>query len=203
MSARPAMSRAARPCWAVRLIRPPATKTRQSKMAIGAPIPALRAGERRRIQLLAALFLVGGPRPVLRPLLDALVGNATRAEDPDGAAIVANAFTRAGHLGMYDAVRWLSLGSPIINTLRLVRVSGCSSRPGAVVSGQGAGFGERGRWTGARRPYGEAGGAPTRCPRTSTTRRTPMGENEDRAAGRRPRKTRGSGGVCGQFTAVD
>ena len=81
-------------------------------MAIGAPIPALRAGERRRIQLLAALFLVGGPRPVLRPLLDALVGTATRAEDPDGAAIVANAFARADHLGMYDAVRWLSLRRP-------------------------------------------------------------------------------------------
>ena len=78
-------------------------------MAIGAPIPALSAGERRKIQLLAALFLVGGSRSVLRPLLDALVGNAIRAEDPDGAAIVANAFSRAGHNGMYDAVRWLSL----------------------------------------------------------------------------------------------
>ena len=81
-------------------------------MAIGAPIPALSAVERRKIRLLAACFLVGGPRPVLRPLLDALVGPATRAEDPDGAAIVANAFTRAGHLGMYDAVRWLSLRRP-------------------------------------------------------------------------------------------
>ena len=81
----------------------------RSLMAIGAPIPALSGVERRRIQLLATLFLVGGPRLVLRPLLDALVGPAIRAEDRDGAAIVADAFTRAGHLGMYDAVRWLSL----------------------------------------------------------------------------------------------
>jgi len=78
-------------------------------MAIGAPVHPLTIKERRRIQLLAALYLVGGPRPVLRPLVDALVGPATRAEDPAGAAIVARAFTRAGHLGMYDAVRWLSL----------------------------------------------------------------------------------------------
>jgi pimeloyl-ACP methyl ester carboxylesterase len=81
-------------------------------MAIGAPVHALTVGERRRIRLLSALYLVGGPRPVLRPLLDALVGPATRVEDPDGVALVAHAFARAGRLGMYDAIRWLSLRRP-------------------------------------------------------------------------------------------
>ena len=44
--------------------------------------------------------------------MDALVGPATRVEDPDGAAIVAQALERAGRLGMYDAIRWLSLSRP-------------------------------------------------------------------------------------------
>jgi pimeloyl-ACP methyl ester carboxylesterase len=78
-------------------------------MAIGAPVHALSTKDRRRIQLVAALYLVGGPRPVLRPVVDALVGPATRTDDPAGAAIVADAFARGGHMGMYDAVRWLSL----------------------------------------------------------------------------------------------
>ncbi len=49
---------------------------------------------------------------MLRPLTDALVGPATRVEDPDGAALVAHAFANAGRLGMYDAIRWLSLRRP-------------------------------------------------------------------------------------------
>jgi pimeloyl-ACP methyl ester carboxylesterase len=46
-----------------------------------------------------------GPRAVVRPLAKALVG----AGDPEATAVVADAFTRAGRRGMYDATRWLSL----------------------------------------------------------------------------------------------
>ncbi len=90
-------------------------------LAIGAPVHALTPEERRRIKLLSALYLVAGPRPVRRPLVDALVGPATRVEDPDGAAIVAQAFERAGRFGMYDAIRWLSLSrqdlAPVLDQL--------------------------------------------------------------------------------------
>lgn len=81
----------------------------RSLMAIGAPIHALGPAERRRVRLLAALYRIAGPRPVVNPLVDALLGPKTRAADPEGAAIVADAFHRANRHGMYDAVRFLSL----------------------------------------------------------------------------------------------
>ena len=57
---------------------PPRNPNRcRTLLAIGAPVHALTLEERRRIQLLSALYLVGGPRPVLRPLVHALVGPAT------------------------------------------------------------------------------------------------------------------------------
>jgi pimeloyl-ACP methyl ester carboxylesterase len=77
--------------------------------AIGAPMQAYSDTDRRRTRLLSLIYLVGGPRPVSRPLVDALLGPRTRAEDPTAAAIVAAAFARAERRGMYDAVRWLSL----------------------------------------------------------------------------------------------
>ena len=77
--------------------------------AIGAPIHAYSNADRRRTRLLSLLYLAGGPRPVSRPLVDALLGPRARSEDPTGAAIVAAAFARAERRGMYDAVRWLSL----------------------------------------------------------------------------------------------
>ena len=84
----------------------------RSLMAVGAPVHALPAAERRQIRLLAALYLIGGPRPVSRLLVDALIGGATRSQDPDGTALVTAAFRRAGRLGMFDAIRWLSLRRP-------------------------------------------------------------------------------------------
>ena len=80
----------------------------RSLAAIGAPVHALSPADRRQITLLAALYRVFGPRAVVRPLADALVG----AGDPEATAVVAGAFTRAGRRGMYDATRWLSLGRP-------------------------------------------------------------------------------------------
>jgi pimeloyl-ACP methyl ester carboxylesterase len=81
-------------------------------MAIGAPVHALSGRDHREVRLLSTLYLVGGPRVVVRPLVDALIGSSARREDPDSAAIVAKAFSRAGRLGMFDATRWLSLRRP-------------------------------------------------------------------------------------------
>jgi pimeloyl-ACP methyl ester carboxylesterase len=81
--------------------------------AIGAPVHALTAPERWRIALLASLYRICGPvRPLVNPLVDALLGPRARTGDPEGAAIVAGAFRRAGRRGMYAAIRWLSLGRP-------------------------------------------------------------------------------------------
>jgi pimeloyl-ACP methyl ester carboxylesterase len=55
------------------------------------------------------LYRIAAPGPVVNPLVDALLGPKARAEDPEGAAIVADAFRRAERRGMFDAIRWLSL----------------------------------------------------------------------------------------------
>ncbi|HEX9041078.1 MAG TPA: alpha/beta fold hydrolase [Trebonia sp.] len=81
----------------------------RSLIAMSAPVHALSGAERRRIRLLAALYRIAGPGPVIKPLVDALLGPKARAEDPWAAAIVAGAFRRAERRGMVDAIRWLSL----------------------------------------------------------------------------------------------
>ena len=81
----------------------------RSLIALGAPVQPLSDADRRRIRLLAMLYRIAGPRPVVNPLVDALLGPKARAEDPQGAAIVAGAFRRAERRGMSDAIRWLSL----------------------------------------------------------------------------------------------
>ncbi len=80
--------------------------------AIGAPVHGPTSADRRRIALLAALYRIAGPRSVVNPLVDALLGPHARTTDPEGAAIVADAFRRADRRGMYAAIRWLSLGRP-------------------------------------------------------------------------------------------
>ena len=80
--------------------------------AIGAPIHAYSDTDRRRTRLLSLLYRAGGPRLVSNLLVDALLGPHARAQDPAGAAIVADAFARAERRGMYDAIRWLSLHRP-------------------------------------------------------------------------------------------
>ena len=84
----------------------------RSLIAIGAPVHALGDADRRRIRLLAVLYRIAGPGPVVSPLLDALLGPKARAEDPEAAAMVAGAFRRAERRGMFDAIRWLSLRRP-------------------------------------------------------------------------------------------
>ena len=84
----------------------------RSLVAIGAPVHAPSPADRRKTGLLAALYRVAGPGPVVNPLIDALLGPHGRGNDPDGAAIVADAFRRADRRGMYAAVRWLSLRRP-------------------------------------------------------------------------------------------
>jgi pimeloyl-ACP methyl ester carboxylesterase len=84
----------------------------RSLAALGAPVHALTGAERRRVRLLAALYLAAGPGAVVKPLTDALLGSKARTEDPEGAAIVAGGFRRAERRGMFDAIRWLSLRRP-------------------------------------------------------------------------------------------
>jgi pimeloyl-ACP methyl ester carboxylesterase len=84
----------------------------RSLVAIGAPVHALSRADRRRTVLLAALYRVAGPWSVVNPLVDALLGPRARVDDPEGAAIVADAFRRADRRGMYAAIRWLSLRRP-------------------------------------------------------------------------------------------
>jgi pimeloyl-ACP methyl ester carboxylesterase len=84
----------------------------RSLAAIGAPVHALGTADRRQVVLLAWLYRLGGARTVVNPLVDALLGPTARADDPEGAAVVGDAFRRAGRRGMYDATRWLSLARP-------------------------------------------------------------------------------------------
>ena len=93
----------------------------RSLLTIGAPVHGLSDRDRRQIRLLAGLYLIGGPAAVSGPLVDALVGRASGTIDPAGRQIVAQAFRRAGRLGMFDATRWLSLRrqdlTPMLNRI--------------------------------------------------------------------------------------
>jgi pimeloyl-ACP methyl ester carboxylesterase len=68
--------------------------------------------------LLRRLYRLAGPVPPLVNLLvDALLGPRARAEDPQGAALVADAFRRADRRGMHAAIGWLSLDRPDLTPL--------------------------------------------------------------------------------------
>jgi pimeloyl-ACP methyl ester carboxylesterase len=85
----------------------------RSLVAIGAPVHALSPADRRQTILLSWLYRLAGPvRPLVNLLVDALLGPRARTEDPEGAALVADAFRRAGRRGMYAATRGVSLGRP-------------------------------------------------------------------------------------------
>jgi pimeloyl-ACP methyl ester carboxylesterase len=84
----------------------------RSLIALGAPVHALSGADRWRIRLLAGLYRIAGPRPVISPLVSALLGPKARATDPESAAIIARAFRRAERRGMFDAIGWLSLRRP-------------------------------------------------------------------------------------------
>jgi pimeloyl-ACP methyl ester carboxylesterase len=81
----------------------------RSLVAIGTPVQALAGAERRQIRLLAAVYRVAGSRPLVKSLVDALIGPRARTDDPDGFAIVADAFRRADRRGMHDATQWFSI----------------------------------------------------------------------------------------------
>ncbi len=53
-----------------------------------------------------------GPPPLVKSLVDTLIGPRAKTDDPDGLAIVADAFRRADWRGMYDATRWFSIRRP-------------------------------------------------------------------------------------------
>ncbi|HEY5882838.1 MAG TPA: alpha/beta hydrolase [Nakamurella sp.] len=84
----------------------------RSLVAIGTPVHALARAERRQIRLLAAVYRIAGARPLVKSLVGALIGPQARKDDPDGFAIVADAFRRAERRGMYDATQWFSIRRP-------------------------------------------------------------------------------------------
>jgi pimeloyl-ACP methyl ester carboxylesterase len=88
----------------------------RSLVAIGAPTHALTAAERRSVTLLRWLYGALGPAPVKRPLVAALIGPDAAPAD---AAVITEAFSRAGRRGMFDAISRLSLARPDLTpTLR-------------------------------------------------------------------------------------
>ncbi len=85
----------------------------RSLAAIGAPVHALSPADRRQVVLLLWLYRLAGPlRPLINLLVDALLGPRARTDDPEGAALVADAFRRADRRGMVAAIRGVSLGRP-------------------------------------------------------------------------------------------
>jgi len=87
----------------------------RSLVAIGTPVHALARTERRQIRLLAAVYRIAGALQLVTSLVDALIGPQARKDDPDGFAVVADAFRRAERRGMYDATRWFSIRRPDLN----------------------------------------------------------------------------------------
>ncbi len=89
----------------------------RSLVAFGTPVNALARAERRQIRLLDAIYRIAGSRPLVKSLVDALIGPRARTDDPDGFALVADAFRRADRRGMYDATRWFSIGRPDLTSV--------------------------------------------------------------------------------------
>ena len=109
----------------------------RSLTAIGAPIHALSPADRRQVLLLRWLYRLAGPVPPLVNLLvDALLGPRARAEDPAGAALVADAFRRADRRGMAAAIGWLSLARPDLTpVLDRLRSRACSPPASTIPCG--------------------------------------------------------------------
>lgn len=89
----------------------------RSLVAIGTPVHALTRAGRWQTRLLAAVYRIAGPQPLVNSLVDTLIGPRARTDDPDGCAIVADAFRRAGRRGLYDATRSFSIRRPDLTTV--------------------------------------------------------------------------------------
>jgi pimeloyl-ACP methyl ester carboxylesterase len=103
----------------------------RSLMTIGTPTHALARADRWQTRLLAGIYRVTGPRPLANWLTEAHLGPQAKTDDPDGFALVADAFSRADRRGMYDATRWFSIRrrdlTPVVEQLEaptLIATSG-------------------------------------------------------------------------------
>jgi pimeloyl-ACP methyl ester carboxylesterase len=82
-------------------------------VAIGTPTQPLDGRPRRNVRVLRPVYrLIGGRGPIAAGLLDALLTEATRANDPEAAEIVLGAFRRAGRAGMARAMQSFVLDRP-------------------------------------------------------------------------------------------
>ncbi|GAC1319055.1 MAG: hypothetical protein NVSMB22_01640 [Chloroflexota bacterium] len=90
----------------------------RSLVAIGTPIHALRAGERRRISALVALYRFISPvRPLVNAVQGGLLSPRTCATDPDAVRRVATTVRQADRRGMHTAMRSVMLGRQVLTSV--------------------------------------------------------------------------------------
>jgi pimeloyl-ACP methyl ester carboxylesterase len=89
----------------------------RSLLTIGTPVHALGPRERRQMKMLSLTYPRLGSRAVLKPLMDAMVGPATRRDDREAWDTVADSFRRADRAGMAEAIRSASLLRPDLTPL--------------------------------------------------------------------------------------
>lgn len=85
----------------------------RSLIAIGAPTHKLAGAVRTKVQLLRPIYRVlGAVAPITAAMLDALLSDATRRDDPAAVEIVTGAFRAADRRGMSLAMRSFILERP-------------------------------------------------------------------------------------------
>ena len=85
----------------------------RSLIAIGAPTHKLTGGVRTKVQLLKPIYrTLGAVAPVTAALLDALLSDRTRSDDPAAVEIVTSAFRAADRRGMSLAMQSFILDRP-------------------------------------------------------------------------------------------
>ena len=93
----------------------------RSLVTIGTPVHALTRADRWQTRLLADVYRITGPGPLANWLVKAHLGAKARTDDPEGFAIVGDAFRRADRRGLYDATRWFSINrrdlTPVLDRL--------------------------------------------------------------------------------------
>jgi pimeloyl-ACP methyl ester carboxylesterase len=82
----------------------------RSLVTVGTPMRALRAGERRQIRALVAIYrLIGPVGPLVRAVERGLLTPRTCANDPDAVRVVADHLRHAGRRGMWTAMQSVML----------------------------------------------------------------------------------------------
>jgi len=84
----------------------------RSLVAVGTPVHGIGRAERRRSRALVAVYRVTGAiPPLVKPVVDALLGPRMQSDDPDAVRLVSDALRSADRRGMHKAM-WLMLTRP-------------------------------------------------------------------------------------------